>query len=146
MTLYLAGHRYRFAMEEGVVSFTGFKPDETVETSARFRAPAGDCVITRLGARGETVVASAFVRLGGATARGLSRADARGMSEGERARAESHALKIALYKALTRLRGEPLAWGSLSGMRPAKLAAKLISECGGEAGARRTLERKYLVL
>ncbi len=145
MILYLAGHQYRFAMEEGVVSFTGYRPDRTEEVGARFAPPEGDCILTRLTCSGGVATASALVRMGGGSARGMSRAAVGDMSDYDRARAESHALKIALYKALTGLRGEPLPWGSLSGMRPAKLAARMIAELGSPAAARRALEKRYMV-
>ena len=144
MILYLVGHDFRFAMEEGVVAFTGFRPDETVVCDAVPELPEGDYILTKLTVRGERATATARLRFGGEEARAMSRANLSALSGYEQNRAKSHALKLALYKAVISMRGERLPWGSLSGMRPTKLAGKLMEEQGLRA-ARRTLEKRYLV-
>ena len=144
MILYLVGHDYRFAIEEGVVSFVGFRPDETVVCDRLPKAPAGDYILSRLTVSGGWATASARLCFGGDRAHGLARARIADLSDFEKNREQSHALKLALYKAVTSLRGEGLPWGSLSGMRPTKLAGALM-ESLGERQALRTLKKRYLV-
>ena len=52
-------------------------------------------------------------------------------------------IKRALYVLLSELTGEQLPWGTLTGIRPVKLADLLLSEFGGEAAS--VLRERYLV-
>lgn len=53
-------------------------------------------------------------------------------------------IKCELYKALSKETGKAPAWGTLTGVRPVKLAGKLVSENGQDV-ANRLLSEKYLL-
>jgi len=148
MTLYLVGHDYRFSTEEGVVSFLGFKPDETVVCDHPPKN-AEDAIVSRLTLSGKRITATAKISFGGRSVNARSYASIEGESEREIVRLSQHALKIALYKAARVLRGsdsdDDMPWGSLSGMRPSKLAMAFLEKTGSRRATERLLTKKYLV-
>ena len=142
MKLYLIGHDYRFAAEEAVISLLGESPKETVSLDRPPRQPEADSLVTRISAHEKGGIATATLRREGKTAHGRA-AYTVADSERETVRLRQHALKLAIARAV-REYGDLPAWGALTGMRPTKLARRLIAE-NGSAGAKRILTDRYLL-
>ncbi len=142
MKLYLVGHDYRFAAEESVISLLGSAPSETVLSDRPPLHAESESLITRIEPSKYGGTATATLRTGGKTVHG--RAVYRTVeSERETVRLRQHALKLAMARAVEELGTLP-AWGALTGMRPTKLARRLIAE-NGMTGAKRVLKKRYLL-
>ncbi|MBQ8974183.1 MAG: coproporphyrinogen dehydrogenase HemZ, partial [Oscillospiraceae bacterium] len=57
----------------------------------------------------------------------------------------SRIIKLSFYKAGTAATGQSPVWGALTGVRPGKLAVRVLSAGGTPAQAQRMLEREYFV-
>lgn len=90
----------------------------------------------------EASLAVARVVRGGACTTGSCPFEAAADAE-ESKRQVSYAIKTALYHALLPHLDEAPAWGSLTGVKPAKPARLALAEGMGEAGAARWLEQRY---
>ena len=86
------------------------------------------------------------ITYGGRLGRGMSRALLRGVDdEYERERLRQKAVKLSFFKAAREITGLTPAWGALTGIRPGKLAARLLEEGKTPAQARRILGDTYYV-
>ena len=140
MKVQLIGHDEKYALEQSLLTlFPGEKPvygmvDEAVDTRwARVTLTEdGETVqvTTELGVDGKAAAHSYSYPLSGTDYE----------KEGQR----RHAIGISFFGAAKDLLGISPAWGSLTGVRPAKVALSLIRE-GGKARAEKELQELYCV-
>ena len=140
MKVQLIGHDEKYALEQSLLTlFPGEKPvygmvDEAVDTRwARVTLTEdGETVqvTTELGVDGKAAAHSYSYPLSGTDYE----------KEGQR----RHAIGISFFGAAKDLLGISPAWGSLTGVRPAKVALSLIRE-GGRARAEKELQELYCV-
>jgi oxygen-independent coproporphyrinogen-3 oxidase len=140
MKLELIGHDEKYALEQSLLTlFPGEKPvygtvDKTADTRwARVTLTEEDervQVTTELGMDGKSAAHSYDYPLSG--------------TEYEKEGQRRHAVGISFFGAAKDLLGISPAWGSLTGVRPSKVALSLIRE-GGKAKAERELQELYCV-
>ena len=140
MKVELIGHDEKYALEQSLLTlFPGEKPvygtvDETADARwVRVTLTEEDervQVTTELGIDGRSAAHSYDYPLSGTDYE----------KEGQR----RHAVGISFFGAAKDLLGISPAWGSLTGVRPAKVALSLIRE-GGKAKAERELQELYCV-
>lgn len=161
MKLFIINHTYRFAAEEAMISLLGAAPTDTVECSD-YPENADDALVTRIEGieRGR---AYATLSIGGKGYVAIVDFDSRDLDLPERfelpsdraeastaptavrelVRRRQHALKLAIAKAISEYK--PLgAWGALTGMRPTKLARRLIRQSSGYAAMTELVDRYLL--
>ena len=140
MKVQLIGHDEKYALEQSLLTlFPGEKPvygevDEANDVHwARVTLTEEDervQVTTELGVDGKSAAHSYDYPLSG--------------TEYEKEGQRRHAVGISFFGAAKDLLGISPAWGSLTGVRPAKVALSLIRE-GGKAKAERELQELYCV-
>ncbi len=140
MKLELIGHDEKYALEQSLLTlFPGEKPvygtvDKTADTRwARVTLTEEDervQVTTELGMDGKSAAHSYDYPLSG--------------TEYEKEGQRRHAVGISFFGAAKDLLGISPAWGSLTGVRPAKVALSLIRE-GGKKRAEKELQELYCV-
>ena len=140
MKLELIGHDEKYALEQSLLTlFPGEKPvygtvDKTADTRwARVTLTEEDervQVTTELGVDGKSAAHSYDYPLSG--------------TEYEKEGQRRHAVGISFFGATKDLLGISPAWGSLTGVRPAKVALSLIRE-GGKKRAEKELQELYCV-
>lgn len=140
MKLELIGHDEKYALEQSLLTlFPGEKPvygtvDKTADTRwARVTLTEEDervQVTTELGVDGKSAAHSYDYPLSG--------------TEYEKEGQRRHAVGISFFGAAKDLLGISPAWGSLTGVRPAKVALSLIRE-GGKKRAEKELQELYCV-
>jgi len=140
MKLITEGHDNIYALTQTLISMLGIKPE-----NGALPDDGGDCLLSSLSVKGTYATATARLRMHGGESLGRARAYIKGLEPPERERACQHALVIAAYKAIKSRTGADLPWGSLSGVRPAKLAVRLSDEGLGRAGTARVLRKRYFV-
>ena len=139
MKLILEGHDYRYAVEQSLLAFfPGERPVYEGEDPREAR------VLLRL--ENQTALASTALSADGRTALGEARADLSGAKDGyERERRKQRAVKLSFFEAARSLTGVTPAWGALTGIRPAKLAAELLEGGMDPQAADRVLRDVYFV-
>ena len=139
MRLVFQGHDYRYAVEQSLLAFfPGQRPVYEGEEADR-------ALVTLTGEAGQAL-AETVLTVDGRTARGQARTaipDGADEYEGERLR--QRAVKLSFFEAARALTGVTPAWGALTGIRPAKLAAGLLEEGKSEEEADRILRDTYFV-
>ena len=140
MKLELIGHDEKYALEQSLLTlFPGEKPvygtvNKTVDTRwARVTLTEEDervQVTTELGMDGKSAAHSYDYPLSG--------------TEYEKEGQRRHAVGISFFGAAKDLLGISPAWGSLTGVRPSKVALSLIRE-GGKKRAEKELQELYCV-
>ena len=142
MKLVFRGHDDRYAVEQSLLAF--FPEERPV-----YQAPGpGEDNWARVDLHQSPVYATAITEIayGGRLGRGMSRALLRGVDdEYERERLRQKAVKLSFFKAAREITGLTPAWGALTGIRPGKLAARLLEEGKTPAQARRILGDTYYV-
>ena len=141
MKLRFSGHDCRYVIEQGLLSlFPGERPtygDIDPERDARWaevslRSEADRCFAeTRLGWDGRIVRETAEAPLSG--------------TEYEREGQRRRCLGRSFFEAYRSLTGVTPPWGSLTGVRPGKLAAERLRKGESPAQAQRFLEERYFV-
>ena len=141
MKLHFSGHDCRYVIEQGLLSlFPEERPTYgTIDPEADRRwaevSLRGDnahcCAETRLGWDGKTVTETVEAALSGTDYE----------REGQRRRA----LGRSFFEAYRSLTGVTPPWGSLTGVRPGKLAAERLRKGESLADAQRFLEESYFV-
>ena len=141
MKLHFSGHDCRYVIEQGLLSlFPEERPTYgTIDPEADRRwaevSLRGDnahcCAETRLGWDGKTVTETVEAALSGTDYE----------REGQRRRA----LGRSFFEAYRSLTGVTPPWGSLTGVRPGKLAAERLRQGESLADAQRFLEESYFV-
>ncbi len=122
MIYVLQGHDLKHAVEEMLLHL---QPTERPVYASE--PPEGDCCISRLELDGGTARAQAEVRLDGSIQTAERSASVEGLTGLAQKRVVTEIVKLALYDAMApRLAVKP-AWGSLTGVRPAKLARGLMA-------------------
>ena len=142
MKLVFRGHDDRYAVEQSLLAF--FPEERPV-----YQAPEpGEDNWARVDLHQSPVYATAITEItyGGRLGRGMSRALLRGVDdEYERERLRQKAVKLSFFRAAREITGLTPAWGALTGIRPGKLAARLLEEGKTPAQARRILGDTYYV-
>ena len=139
MKLIFTGHDYRYAVEQSLLAF--FPEERPVyegkdANSAQVTLSAGEKLHT----------ATTVLTMGGKTARGVSRMDvSTAKDEHERQRLLQRIVKLSFFKAARELTGVTPAWGALTGIRPAKLAAGLLEQGHTPAQTDHILRDTYFV-
>lgn len=116
MNYILQGHDYRHAVEEMLLHLL---PTEIPASADR---PEGDVCISSLTEREGTACASAHVTIGGQTREAVREIMVDGCDLLMRRRRENEIIKLSIYDAIAPALSVPPVWGSLTGVRPAKLA------------------------
>ena len=123
MKLIFEGHDYRYAVEQSLLAF--FPTERPVYEGD----DPNTATVTLTAAPSRRACAVTGLTVGGKTARGESQitipAEA---DEYERERLRQRAVKLSFFQAARELTGVTPAWGALTGIRPAKLAAGLLEE------------------
>ncbi len=133
MKIQIEGHDRRYAVEQAVVVYFPGKSieysvgdDWDVKSSLRRTARTVRCV-TSLRHDGGEVSAAASAAIGDGN---------------DAVEAENLTVKLSFYRAV-RKTGQRPPWGALTGVRPAKLGAKLLSQGISPEDAQRTLRLRY---
>ena len=142
MKLYLIGHDYKYAAEQiMLVMFPSERPEypdkyEDTDNSAVIKLSAGSFFTT----------ASVKIRYDGNTEHAVCR-EKNDMLKGKliRDRLLSRIIKNAFYKAAVRIKGIAPPWGSLTGIRPGKIATALLESGQSDDNVTAALEREYYV-
>ncbi len=139
MKLIFRGHDYRYAVEQSLLAF--FPAERPVYEG---EDPHTAVVTLSAGEKFHTAVTT--LHWEGRTARGIARTDASHAPDGyERERLLQRCVKLSFFRAYRSLTGKAPAWGALTGIRPAKLAASLLEGGQSPSQADRTLRDVYAV-
>ena len=123
MKLYLYGHEYKYAVEQMLLTLF---PDERPEYPDT--PPKGERMEVSLTRGGSLTTGSCALYRGGKVWRGAARAENAAMGDSlQRNRICQRLVKNAIYRAALRSGVKKPAWGALTGVRPGKLLAGLIS-------------------
>ena len=139
MEMIFEGHDYRYAVEQSLLAFfPNERPVYGEEESNRARVS--------LTVEGQAGTAVTELSVEGRTARGRAQAALSGAEdEYQRERLLQRAVKLSFFEAARALTGVTPAWGALTGIRPAKLAAGLLEEGKSEAETDAILRDTYFV-
>ena len=139
MKLIFAGHDYRYAVEQSLLAF--FPQERPV-----YQGEDENTALVTLSAGKRLYTAVTVLAVDGKTARGVSRMDVSAAEdEYERQRLLQRIVKLSFFKAARALTGVTPAWGALTGIRPAKLAAGLLERGHTPAQADHILRDTYFV-
>ena len=140
MKLIFQGHDYRYAVEQSLLAFF---PDERPVYEGDDEE---SCAQVTLSEENGLHTAVTVLTMNGKTASGTSSlnvSDAR--DEYERERLLQRIVKLSFFEAARALTGVTPAWGALTGIRPAKLAASIMEEGNSAAETDRILRETYFV-
>lgn len=141
MKLIFRGHDDRYAVEQSLLAFFPeerpvYKPAEEGEDHALVtlsRSPRFNTAVTTITYHGRT-------------ARGISRtAVDPQLTEYEAERLRQKAVKLSFFKAARDITGITPSWGALTGIRPGKLASRMLEEGMTERQVDRVLRDTYFV-
>ena len=141
MKLALIGHDYKYAVEQIMLAlFPQERPEYAAAETASLSA------ISRLSYGDVYVQAATVIRRGDVLSRGVSRVK-RDKLTGKLAtdRHLQRIIKQSFYKAAMIFVDSPPVWGSLTGIRPAQIAAKALSSGKSEKSVAKYLENEYHV-
>lgn len=141
MKLIFRGHDDRYAVEQSLLAFF---PDERPVYEAA--APEEDHAVVSLHSGKTYTTATTRIVYQGKTARGVSRvviAPALDPYESERLRQK--AVKLSFFKAAREITDTTPSWGALTGIRPGKLAARMLEEGKSVKETDRILRDTYFV-
>ena len=139
MKLIFEGHDYRYAVEQSLLAF--FPEERPV-----YDGEDPNMARVVLSMDGPAADAVTELSVGGKTASGTAQVDTSGAAdEYEEERLKQRAVKLSFFEAARALTGVTPAWGALTGIRPAKLAAGLLEEGKSEAETDRILRDVYFV-
>ena len=124
MKLTFHGHDEKYAVEQSLLAF--FPDERPVYEAPRSGENAADVSLFC----GPTWVSAAiFLTYGGESVRAAARVKIAGVQDPyERERLCQRAVKLSFFKAARAVTGVTPAWGALTGIRPGKLAARLLAE------------------
>ena len=142
MKLIFRGHDSRYAVEQSLLAF--FPQERPVYEPA---APDEDnCAWITLSQGKTWTTAVTTIRYGGKTARGISRESiAPGLDPYEAERLRQKAVKLSFFKAAREITGVTPSWGALTGIRPGKLAGRMLEEGKSPREVDRVLRDTYYV-
>ncbi|MEA5142656.1 MAG: coproporphyrinogen dehydrogenase HemZ [Oscillibacter sp.] len=141
MKLIFHGHNEQYAVEQSLLAL--FPQERPVYAPAEAGENAADITLFS-----GTTYATAVTKLsyGGKTARGVSRVRLSGAPDDyQRERLRQRAVKLSFFKAAREITGETPAWGALTGIRPGKLAARMLEEGKSAGETDRILRDTYFV-
>jgi len=139
MKLLFEGHDYRYAVEQSLLAF--FPEERPV-----YEGEDPNTARVELSVNGGTASAVTELSVDGKTARGTAQTDiSPAADEYAEERLKQRAVKLSFFEAARALTGITPAWGALTGIRPAKLAAGLLEEGKSEAEADAILRDTYFV-
>ncbi|MDE6880668.1 MAG: coproporphyrinogen dehydrogenase HemZ [Oscillospiraceae bacterium] len=139
MKLTFTGHDFRYAVEQSLLAF--FPQERPV-----YEGEDPNTAQVALTLEGQTARAATELTVAGKSARGTAQVDLpAGADEYEQERRKQRAVKLSFFQAARALTGVTPAWGALTGIRPAKLAAGLLEEGRSPQEADRELEETYFV-
>ncbi len=139
MRLILIGHDCRYAIEQSLLAF--FPQERPV-----YEGEGEPWAEVRLleGRRYHTAVTT--IAMDGRRTRGSARAELKAIADPyEREREQQKILKLSFFKAASALTGTVPPWGALTGIRPAKLAARFLSQGHSRRETDRILRDTYFV-
>ena len=139
MKLIFSGHNCRYAVEQSLLAF--FPQERPVYEGEDPHQATVDLTEERGLAIGTTAL-SMDGRTTQGTAQVLLPPEA---DQYERERLRQRAVKLSFFQAARAFTGHTPAWGALTGIRPAKLAAELVEKEGNIQSADRVLEETYFV-
>ena len=139
MKLIFYGHEERYAVEQSLLAFF---PDQRVVYDGE-----DDCqAVVRLSAGARYTTAVTHITYGGRTARGVARVVIPdGLDPYEAERRRQKAVKLSFFKAARAITGVTPSWGALTGIRPGKLAERLLLEGRSPRQAEAVLANTYFV-
>ena len=140
MKLIFQGHDYRYAVEQSLLAFF---PDERPVYDGE-----DDLSTAHVTLSGENGLYKAVTELSayGKTASGESSLDISGAKdEYERERLLQRIVKLSFFEAARALTGVTPAWGALTGIRPAKMAASIMEDSASAEETDRILRDTYFV-
>ncbi len=139
MRLYLAGHDYKYAVEQMLLTLF---PDERPEYPEG--TPEGKRMELRLSRTDATTSASCAFYTGRNVFRGAARSANEKLTDPlERDRICQRLIKNAMYRAALKSGVTKPAWGALTGVRPGKLLAGLVAQCPDEKTALRRFVSEF---
>lgn len=140
MKLIFRGHDDRYAIEQSLLAF--FPEERPV-----YEGDTEENTATVALSRGKTyTTASTRISYRGKVGRGISRVQiAASVDEYEAERLRQKALKLSFFKAAHDVTGQMPAWGALTGIRPGKLAARMLLEGRSEKQVDGILKDTYFV-
>ncbi|NLU23387.1 MAG: coproporphyrinogen dehydrogenase HemZ [Clostridiales bacterium] len=141
MKLIFHGHNEQYAVEQSLLAL--FPQERPVYTPAEPGENQADITLFP----GETY-ASAVTELiyNGQSARGTARVKLSAAPDDyERERLRQRAVKLSFFKAARAITGQTPAWGALTGIRPGKMAARMLEEGKSPAQTSRILRDTYFV-
>ncbi len=142
MKLIFQGHDDRYAVEQSLLAF--FPEERPVYQEPLPEEDNWARVTLHQGAVYAT--ATTEIHHQGKTGRGTSRSVLSGAAdEYERERLRQKAVKLSFFKAAREITGATPAWGALTGIRPGKLAARLLEEGKTAGETDRVLRDTYFV-
>ena len=157
MKLRLIGHEYKYAVEQIMLAlFPEERPEYDAETSEARKNPRqnkNDETAPQMQAESRLIMknerfAQAITKIycGDEVSLGIARIGKNKLTdEMITDRLLRKIVKQSFYRAATRLLKNPPEWGSLTGIRPAKVAAAAIESGMSEAAAKKMLTREYYV-
>ena len=141
MKLIFRGHEDRYAVEQSLLAF--FPEERPVYEPAE---DGEDHALVTLSRSPRYNTAVTTITYHGRTARGISRtAVDPQLAEYEAERLRQKAVKLSFFKAAREITGITPSWGALTGIRPGKLAARLLEEGKTPAQVSRILGDTYYV-
>ncbi len=146
MKIYLDGNPFAYDVEQTALAlFPGRGPRAAADAPRPFDR-TGDYGISRLTYTKRGVTAAFTLCLDGQTVTEICRENLGDSAEEREPEALArHAVRRSVYKAYAALTGEKPAWGALSGVRPAKLARRLMQAGMTPEEAEKRLRRGYYV-
>ena len=144
MKLFLDGHDYKFAVEQIMLAmFPEERPDYDCGNLA---AHSGTTVCSRLVFGAKYAQVMTLISREGRHVRGIARVSKSKLTdELTRARLLQRIVKQSFFRAGVRFLDSPPVWGSLTGIRPAKLAASILETGVTKKNVALTLSREFYV-
>ncbi|MBO5122150.1 MAG: coproporphyrinogen dehydrogenase HemZ, partial [Oscillospiraceae bacterium] len=141
MKLIFTGHNDRYAIEQDLLAF--FPTERPVYDGD---ADETRCAWVKLSEGKIYTTATTRIVYDGREGRGLSRVRLpEDFTEYQKEGLRQRALKMSFFKAAVQVLGKVPVWGSLTGVRPGKLATRLMKSGQSPQQAKKTLEKTYFV-
>ena len=139
MKLYLYGHEYHYAVEQMLLTLFPAERPEYPDGE-----PAGNRMEIRLSRGEKNTSATCALYQGRSVYHGSARAANETMTDALATdRICQRLVKNAMYRAALRSGVQKPAWGALTGVRPGKLMAGILTRCGDEKTALRRFISEY---
>lgn len=145
MHIYLSGNPYLYDVEQTAMTLMPQRSPRAVSELPQIIDKSEDHAISRLTRTKKGVVATFTLCLDGQTVTETCRETVGDVSPDEEDSIARHAVRRSVFKAYSTLTGDRPAWGAVSGVRPAKLARKLLDSGLSPQEAVNRLKRGYYV-